>query len=66
MSKEFKVLSPCSHDRDSLAGQGAVRWCPDCNNHVYDFAKMSRREVERLTAVGSVGGIIEPRRGFLR
>ena len=59
MSDEFRILSPCSRDRDSLDGQGAVRYCADCRKDVYDFARLRRRDINRLVAGGSVCGIIE-------
>ncbi len=76
MSDEFRILLPCHRERDSLDGHGAVRWCGDCNKHVYDFAKLKRDEIHRLTAAGSICGILSrdadgsvqtaDRRGFLR
>ena len=76
MSDKFRILSPCHRERDSLDGQGAVRWCGDCNKHVYDFAKLKRGEIHRLAASGSICGILTlgadglvqtaHRRGFLR
>ncbi len=42
-----------------LDGQGAVRYCPDCRKNVYDFAKLRRRDINRLVAGGSVCGIVE-------
>lgn len=58
MGGEFRVFSPCDRDRDSLDGQGAVRWCPDCRKNVYDLARMRRNEIERLTAAGECCGIV--------
>lgn len=61
MAGEFRVLHPCARDRESLAGEGAVRWCPDCRKNVYDFAQMRRREVDRVVASGDCCGIVERR-----
>jgi len=70
MGGEFRILKPCTRDRDSLDGQGAVRWCPDCRKNVYDFSLLTGREIQRLTAAGTICGIIQPprlaRRRFLR
>ncbi|MCC6539405.1 MAG: carboxypeptidase regulatory-like domain-containing protein [Bryobacterales bacterium] len=59
MAGELRVLSPCSRDRASLDGEGAVRWCPECRKNVYDLARMRRRDIDRLTAQGECCGIIE-------
>ena len=70
MGGEFRILKPCTRDRDSLDGQGAVRWCPDCQKNVYDFSLLTGQEIQRLTAAGTICGIIQPprlaRRRFLR
>jgi len=70
MGGELRILEPCTRDRDSLDGQGAVRWCPDCQKNVYDFSLLTGQEIQRLTAAGTICGIIQPprlaRRRFLR
>jgi hypothetical protein len=74
MATEFRILEPCTRDRDSLEGQGAVRWCPGCRKNVYDFALLRRDEIAHLTAAGKICAIIDPkptlrhivRRRFLR
>ncbi len=59
MSEEFRIVSPWSRDRDSLKGEGAVRYRSDCRKNVYDFAQLRRREISRLVVAGSVCGMIE-------
>jgi hypothetical protein len=53
MGGELRILEPCTRDRDSLDGQGAVRWCPDCQKNVYDFSLLTGQEIQRLTAAGN-------------
>jgi hypothetical protein len=50
---EFSVKPPCSRERDSLEGAaGSVRWCPDCRKSVYDFSRLTRREIDALCGGG--------------
>lgn len=56
--KQFRILTPCNRDRDSLDGTGARRWCPDCRKTVYDFALMRRAEIDAVCGSGSACGIL--------
>lgn len=56
--KQFRILSPCNRDRDSLKGTGSERWCPECGKTVYDFARMRRAEIDAVCASGSACGIL--------
>lgn len=44
----MRVASPCGVSWDSLEGDGRVRFCRLCSLNVYDFAGMTRAEVEAL------------------
>jgi hypothetical protein len=44
----MRVASPCGVSWDSMDGDGRVRFCRLCSLNVYDFAGMTRAEVEAL------------------
>lgn len=44
----LRVASPCGVSWDSMEGDGRVRFCRLCSLNVYDFAGMTRAEVEAL------------------
>lgn len=44
----LRVASPCGVSWDSMEGGGRVRFCRLCSLNVYDFAGMTRAEVEAL------------------
>ena len=44
----LSVASPCSADWDSMAGDGRVRFCGQCDLHVYNVSEMSRGEAVAL------------------
>lgn len=46
----LRVASPCGVSWDSMEGDGRVRFCRLCSLNVYDFAGMTRAEVETLVA----------------
>jgi hypothetical protein len=45
---QLRVASPCGVSWDSMAGDARVRFCRLCSLNVYDFAGMTRAEVEAL------------------
>jgi hypothetical protein len=48
MSVEFRIASPCSADWDRMPGNDRVRYCSQCQLHVYNFSALSAREINRL------------------
>jgi Carboxypeptidase regulatory-like domain len=44
----LKVASPCSADWDSMAGTDRVRFCGQCELHVYNISDMTREEAIAL------------------
>ena len=45
-----RVASPCAASWDAMEGDGRVRFCRECNLHVYNLSGMTRREAEALVA----------------
>jgi hypothetical protein len=45
---QLRVASPCGVSWDSMAGDERVRFCRLCSLNVYDFAGMTRAEIEAL------------------
>jgi hypothetical protein len=44
------VASPCPVSWDAMPGDGRVRFCPQCRQHVYNLSAMNRAEAETLLA----------------
>lgn len=44
------VPNPCSVPWDSMRGDDRVRFCRQCDKHVYHLSNMTRPEAERLVA----------------
>jgi hypothetical protein len=45
---QLKIASPCSADWDSMVGDERVRFCGQCNLHVYNISEMSRDAASAL------------------
>ncbi len=45
-----RVASPCPADWDKMAGDDRVRYCNQCELHVYNLSGMTRREAESLVS----------------
>ena len=43
-----RVAAPCPADWEKMAGDERMRYCGQCNLHVYNLSGMSRREAEAL------------------
>lgn len=41
MAKRGEILRPCSNDWDAMAGDGAIRFCADCQKYVHDISGLS-------------------------
>ena len=48
MAPKLRVARPCTADWEDMAGDDSVRYCTQCNLHVYNFGAMTDREVKRL------------------
>lgn len=46
----LRVASPCPTNWEHMAGDDRVRFCDLCNLHVYNIARMTRKEAEALIA----------------
>jgi hypothetical protein len=46
----INVASPCPVEWDTMGGDDKVRFCSQCQLHVYNFSAMSRDEAEQLVA----------------
>jgi hypothetical protein len=44
----IKIASPCPVEWDTMEGDDKVRFCLQCQLHVYNFSAMSRGEAEEL------------------
>ncbi len=42
------VADPCQVSWDTMQGDDVVRFCLECQRHVYNLSEMSRSEAERL------------------
>jgi Carboxypeptidase regulatory-like domain len=51
-----RVAAPCSVSWESMSGTNVVRFCDQCELHVYDFSQLTREEAESLVA-GTEGRI---------
>lgn len=45
---DVKIASPCSASWEEMDGTERVRYCEDCELHVYNLSAMSREEAEIL------------------
>src|SRR4051812_43515938 len=43
-----RVASPCDADWDAMRGDDRVRFCGECNRHVYNLSGMTREDAEAL------------------
>ena len=43
-----QVKSPCTEDWNEMVGNGEVRFCSHCSQHVHNLSAMTRREAEAL------------------
>src|SRR5262249_47140570 len=48
---QLKVVSPCSTDWDQMSGDEKKRFCSECDKFVYDFSRMTRRQVEAIVSI---------------
>ena len=48
--KHLGIASPCPASWESMKGDDRVRFCELCNLNVYNFAQLTRREVNALVA----------------
>ncbi len=46
----LRIASPCRASWDQMAGDDRVRHCDLCNLHVYNIARMTRKQTETLIA----------------
>jgi hypothetical protein len=46
----LRVASPCPANWDQMSGDDRVRFCDWCNLHVYNIARLTRKEAETLMA----------------
>jgi hypothetical protein len=45
---KVRIAAPCSADWDNMFGNERVRFCEQCQLHVYNLSDMSKAEAERL------------------
>lgn len=50
MALDLRIASPCTADWDGMAGDDRSRHCAQCNLSVYNFAELTRAEIEELVA----------------
>jgi len=48
---QLKVVSPCSTDWDRMSGDEKKRFCSECDKFVYDFSRMTRKQVEAIVSI---------------
>src|SRR3712207_9206675 len=46
--ERVRVAAPCPADWGKMVGDERVRYCNQCNLHVYNLSGMTRREAEAL------------------
>ena len=46
----LQVTSPCSAEWERMSGDEQQRYCDECQRVVYDFSKMTRRQIEAIVA----------------
>ncbi len=44
------IANPCPVDWDKMTGNDQMRYCSECNKHVYNLSKMTRDKAEALVA----------------
>lgn len=48
---KLNVAQPCSASWQEMTGNEQKRFCSHCNKHVFDFSRMTRQQIEAVTAV---------------
>src|SRR5262245_42889073 len=48
---QLKVVSPCSTDCDQMYGDEKKPFCSECDKFVYDFSRMTRKQVEAIVSI---------------
>lgn len=48
MLNDLLIASPCPNDWNRMVGDDQVRFCNDCQKHVYNLSEMTRQQAERL------------------
>jgi len=48
---QLQIVSPCSTDWDLMSGDEKKRFCSECDKFVYDFSRMTRRQVEAIVSI---------------
>jgi Carboxypeptidase regulatory-like domain len=61
MGFEFRIISPCDKNRESLHGSGPVLWCADCKKPVHDFTNMSDAGIKSVAGASGLCGIVSPK-----
>ena len=46
----LRVASPCPANWETMKGDDRVRFCDLCSLHVYNFAELTRKEIDQLVA----------------
>jgi hypothetical protein len=46
----LRIASPCPTNWEQMGGDDRVRFCDQCNLHVYNIARMTRKEADSLIA----------------
>lgn len=46
--KNLRIATPCPVGWESMSGDDRVRFCSQCNLHVYNFAELTRKEAAAL------------------
>ncbi|WP_437672047.1 hypothetical protein [Sorangium sp. So ce131] len=53
-----RVASPCTADWEEMAGDDRVRFCGQCQKHVYNLSEMPREEAEQFIRQAAGGACI--------
>jgi hypothetical protein len=48
--EDVRIARPCGKSWDDMFGDGPVRFCRHCEQHVHDLSRLSRDEAEALLA----------------
>jgi hypothetical protein len=48
---QLQVISPCSSEWDRMSGDDKKRFCAECDKFVYDFSRMTTRQVEAIVSI---------------
>jgi hypothetical protein len=48
---QLQIVSPCSTDWNRMTGDEKKRFCAECDKFVYDFAQMTRQQVEAIVSI---------------